>query len=162
MRPTVYVETTVVSYLVARPSRDLVTAAHQQITREWWDESRNAFEVFVSQAVVREASAGDPSVAALRLAALQGIPSLEITPEALSLAQALLRSGAVPAKAVDDALHIGIAAYHGVDYLLTWNVRHIANAQARRAVVNVCLVHGYELPIICNPGELMEVSNDVD
>lgn len=155
MRPTVYLETTVVSYLVARPSRDLVTAAHQQLTREWWEERHGEFEVFISQAVVREASAGDPAVAARRLAALDGIPALEITAEALALAAALVRTGAVPAKAADDALHIGTAAYHGVDYLLTWNARHIANAQARRAVANVCLAQGYELPVICNPGELM-------
>ena len=155
MRPTVYLETTVVSYLVARPSRDLVTAAHQQLTREWWEGQRDAFEMFVSQAVVREASAGDPTVAARRLAALDGIPALELTAEVLNLASALVRTGAVPAKAADDALHIGIAAYHGVDYLLTWNARHIANAQTRRAVANVCLAQGYELPVICNPGELM-------
>lgn len=162
MRPTIYLETTIVSYLVARPSRDLVTAAQQQLTREWWDEARGRFDVFVSQAVIREASAGDPEMAARRLAALAGIESLEITHEALAIAAALLRAGAVPAKAADDALHIGTAAYHRTDYLLTWNVRHIANVQARRAVTNVCLAYGYELPIICNPGDLMGGGNDVD
>ncbi len=162
MLPTVYLETTVVSYLVARASRDLVTAAHQQLTREWWEERRAGFSVFVSEAVIREASAGDPEVAARRLAALKGIPSLEITSEAMSLASALLRSRAVPAKAMDDAIHIATAAYHGVEYLATWNVRHIANVHSRRAVANVCLAHGYELPVICNPGELMGDETNVD
>jgi hypothetical protein len=156
MRPTVYLETTVVSYLVARPSRDLVIAAHQQLTREWWDTRRGDFDLFVSQAVIREVSAGDPQYASLRLNALSGVPLLEITHEALELAAALIRGGAVPAKAADDALHIATAAYHEADYLLTWNARHIANAQARRAVANVCLTHGYEMPVICNPGELMQ------
>jgi predicted nucleic acid-binding protein len=155
MRPTVCIETTVISYLVARPGRDLVSAANQQLTREWWNERRSEFDLFVSQMVVREASTGNPQYSALRLAALTDIPSLDITPETLALADALLRSGAIPAKVPEDALHIAAAAYHGMDYLLTWNARHIANAQARRVVANVCLARGYELPIICNPGELM-------
>lgn len=116
MQPTVYIGTTVVSYLVARPSRDLVTAAHQQLTREWWDERREEFGIFVSQAVIREASAGDPQYAARRLAALAGVPLLEITVEALELAHALLRNGAVPANVPDDALHIATAACHRMDY----------------------------------------------
>ncbi|HET7462922.1 MAG TPA: type II toxin-antitoxin system VapC family toxin [Longimicrobium sp.] len=150
-----YLETTVVSYLVAWPSRDAITAARQRLTREWWHVSRENFELFVSEAVVREAEAGDPEMAERRIAALKGIPALESTDEVLRLGQAILRTGAIPLKAADDAIHIAMAAVHRVDFLLTWNVRHIANANTRRTVANVCLIHGYDLPAICNPGDLI-------
>src|SRR2546430_8489882 len=119
MKPSVYVETTVPSYLTAWPSRDLVRAAHQQITREWWAR-RDGFELYTSRLVVQECQAGDPEAAAERLAALAGIPLLEQETDLADLAAALLRDVPLPAKAAD-ALHIATAAVHGMQYLLTWN-----------------------------------------
>src|SRR5437016_2539333 len=125
MKPRIYLEK-VPSYLTAWPSRDLVRAAHQQITREWWAH-RGAFELYSSRLVVPECQAGDPQAAADRLAALAGVPLLEPTPDAAALAEALVRGIPLPDRAAADALHIAIAAAHGVDYLLTWNCTHIAN-----------------------------------
>jgi hypothetical protein len=155
MKPRIYVETTVVSYLVARPSRDLVVAAHQQITREWWDTRGDRFELYVSQAAVREAGSGNAEAAALRLNAIRDLPRLALTEQAVQLAQAFLNRGALPPKAEEDALHIAMATVHGMDYLMTWNCRHIANAEVQRAIASVCLLFGYAIPVICTPEELM-------
>src|SRR2546421_4783963 len=130
MKPSVYVETTVPSYLTAWPSRDLVRAAHQQITREWWAR-RDGFELYSSRLVVQECQAGDPQAAADRLAALAGTPLLEPMSEAAALAEALMRGGPLPERAAADALHIAIAAGPGMKYLLTWNCTHIANRTLR-------------------------------
>jgi len=116
MRPKAYVETTVVSYLTALPSRDLVLAAHQQITRDWWS-TRDTFEMFVSQFVLDEASAGDATAADGRVAVLRDLVLLDLTPDATLLAAELVRGGGVPEKAKIDALHIAVAAVHGMDYL---------------------------------------------
>ena len=153
MKPRIYVETTIPSYLTAWPGRDLVRAAHQQITREWWD-GREAFELYSSRLVVQECQAGDPQAAVDRLAALAGVPLLEQTPEAAALATSLLRGVPLPERAAADALHIAIAAVHGVDYLLTWNCNHIANVTLRPNIEAVCRAAGYEPPLICTPEEL--------
>lgn len=150
-----YLETSVISYLVSRPSRDLVVAAHQQITRQWWEECRASFQLYVSQMVIQEAGSGDPAAAQRRLEELAGIPLLGLTDEAQALARELIVNGAVPEQAVEDALHIALATVHGIDYLLTWNCRHIANAQMRGAVTSVCALQGYDPPVICTPEELM-------
>src|SRR5437762_2844213 len=131
MKPTVYVETTVVSYLTARPSRDLVIAARQQITREWWATCRDRFEVYSSEHTTGEAAQGDPEFAAARLKELAALPQLKTSDEATSLAQRLLDAGAIPAQAEEDALHVAVAVVSGMDYLVTWNMRHIANATMR-------------------------------
>lgn len=154
-QPKVYVETTVISYLTARPSRDVILAAHQQVTCDWW-EHRDRFALTASQLVVQEARAGDPTAAQERLDVLTGIPLLEATQEALQLARALLDSGAVPEQAAEDALHIAIAAVNGVEYLVTWNCRHLANATKRMQIEDVCREAGYEPPVICTPEELLE------
>lgn len=156
MKPKVYVETTVVSYLTARLSRDIVVAAHQQITQEWWDTRREQFQLVASQLVVREASAGDAEAARERLEVLTPVTLLEVTPEALTLAQELVSVGAVPTQAAEDALHIAIAVTNGVEYLLTWNHRHLANAAMRTKIEEVCRSAGYESAIICTPEELLE------
>jgi hypothetical protein len=153
MKPRIYLETTIPSYLTAWPSRDLVRAAHQQITREWWAR-RGAFELYASRLVVQECQAGDPQAAADRLAAPAGVPLLEQTPEAASLAEALLRGVPLPEQAASDALHIAITAVHGLDYLLTWNCTHIANVTLRPRIEAVCRAAGYEPPLICTPEEL--------
>jgi hypothetical protein len=130
LKPKVYLETTVISYLTTAPSRDIVQAAHQQITREWW-ERRNEFDLFVSQAVILEAGRGDSSAAARRLVAVNGVDVLEVTEDATKLAEAFLEQHALPPKAALDALHIAVAVVMGMDYVLTWNCTHIANAAIR-------------------------------
>ena len=155
MGPKVYLETSVVSYLTSRLSRDLIVAAHQQRTRDWWERRRDEFDVFVSQVVVREAAAGDQDEARRRLEALEGVPLLAVNEDAFALAQQLVARGAVPEKAAADALHIAVAAVHGMDYLLTWNCRHIANAQTRHAVEEICFSLGHDPPVTCTPEELI-------
>jgi hypothetical protein len=156
-KPTIYIETTIVSYLTAWPSRDLVRMAQQQITREWWRERRGGFDLLTSELVVLEAAAGDPQAAAERLKALEGMTRLDITPTATQIADALVRELAVPSEASRDALHVGICAANGVDYLLTWNFRHLANAFLKGKISDVCLDLGYRPSVICTPEELPEV-----
>jgi hypothetical protein len=157
MKPKVYVETTIISYLAARPSRDLIVAGHQQITHEWWQISRHNFAVVSSQLVAREAGAGDPEAADVRLAFLAGLTLLEITEEALTLAQRLLQAKAIPQDFPEDALHVAVAVVNGTEYLLTWNYKHLANAGMRSKIETTCRELGYEAVIICTPEELMEV-----
>ena len=156
MEPTVYIETSIVSYLAARPSRDLITAAHQQLTTQWWATRRPAFRLHISELVVQEVSDGDPDSARQRLAFLEGIPAIAVTAAALSFARSLLENRVVPRSAETDALHIAVAAAGGMEYLLTWNCRHIANAQIRGKIEELARLHGFEPPILCTPEELME------
>ena len=156
MAASVYIETTIVSYLTARPSRDLVQRAHQQLTRRWWRTRRSAFDLYVSPPVVQEAAGSDPRRARKRLVALEGVPVLEATTEAMRLAEALVGAAAVPRQAAVDAAHIAIATVHGMVYLLTWNCTHIANATMRSGIERICRTAGYEPPILCTPEELME------
>ena len=155
MRPKIYIETSVVSYLTSQPSRDIVTAARQQITREWWRTKREGFDLFVSEFVLGEARLGDSQIAALRLAALESIPEIVLTERAAALAEELVRKGPLPEKAALDALHIAVAVSGGVDYLLTWNFKHLANAMIRSKIEKICLLHGYEPCVICTPEELL-------
>jgi predicted nucleic acid-binding protein len=155
MKDSVYIETTFLSYLTARPSRDPLLAAHQQVTRDWWSR-RERFDVFVSLLVVNEASQGDPTAAAERLAAISQIPMLEIEPDADLLAQNLIRELAIPPGEIRDASHVAIAATNGIDYLLTWNCRHLANLRMRGKIERVCRDLGYQPPLIGTPLELSE------
>ena len=155
MKPKVYVETTIVSYLSALPSRDIVLAAHQQLTREWWAR-RERFDLFVSRPVWDEAARGDAEAAAKRLAALDGIPILLVSDEASAFADWLLATNILPMKAATDALHVAIAVLSGMDYLLTWNCTHIANAAIRGRIEQACRAAGMQAPIICTPEELTE------
>jgi hypothetical protein len=156
MKPRVYLETTIPSYLTAWLSRDLVMAAHQQTTREWWDTRRDDFELFVSQFVIEEASAGNPEAAKLRLEVLVNVPLLDPGENVQALADMLMKGVPLPAKAAADSLHIAIAAVNGMDYLLTWNCTHIANAVLRPRIEAICRDFGYEPPIICTPEELLK------
>ena len=150
-----YLETTIPSYLTSWPSRDLIIAGHQQITRDWWEKRRGDFQIYISQLVLDEAGAGDPVAARQRLKLLQSLPLLDITPEVAELTSGILASGKIPRKAATDAAHIAIAAVHGMDFLLTWNCVHIANAVIVRALESVCREHGFECPVICTPEELL-------
>jgi hypothetical protein len=155
MKPRLYLETTIPSYLTSRPSRDLIIASHQQITRDWWDTRRGGFQLFISQLVVDEAGGGDPAAARERLKAVQHLPLLDITPEVAELAAAILDSGRIPRKAATDAAHIAIAAVHSMDFLVTWNCVHIANAAITKALAVICREHECECPVICTPEELL-------
>jgi predicted nucleic acid-binding protein len=155
MKPKVYLETTIPSYLAGSPSRDLVIAAHQQITREWWD-GRGRFSLFISQVVFQEVNSGDEEAAARRLSFVADIPILQLTEEVRGVAHELLSQKALPAQAAVDALHVAVAVVNGMDYLLTWNCTHIANAAVRSKIERVCRSLGYEPPAICTPEELLE------
>ena len=154
VKPSVYIETSLVSYLTARPSRDLLVAAHQQLTVAWWDEHRTRYELFTSQVVLAEARAGDPDAAQRRLAVLERLPLLDVADTAIALAARLVTEQALPAQAAQDALHLAIACVHGMEYLLTWNCAHLANARLRSRIEQVCRDAGYIPPIICTSEEL--------
>lgn len=155
MSKTVYIETSIVSYLVAQPSRDVVLVARQELTQEWWN-ARHDCELFISDLVLQEASAGDPVAAAKRTEALRDLRLLEVSSEAIALGDELLRHAGLPPRARVDALHVAVAVVNGLEYLLTWNCKHIANATLRRRMEVVCRGMGFEPPIICTPEELLE------
>ena len=155
MPPKVYIETTIPSYLTARSSRDLIIAGHHQLTREWWESQRGEFDLNVSQFVIQECSAGDPAMAKRRLEILAGITILPISPEVIPLAEILINKGPLPRKAEIDAVHISVAATTGMDYLLTWNCKHIANARMQDAIRKLCTEAGFKPPVICTPEELL-------
>ncbi len=157
VKPKVYVETSVISYLTARPSRDIIVIANQQATQEWWNERSGQFDLYVSQLVKQEAVFGDAEAISKRQQTISQCTLLDITQEAVSLAKKLVEQGAIHKNAVEDALHVAIAAVNGMDYLITWNFKHIANALIRANIEFACRSNGYEPPIICSPLELMEV-----
>ena len=159
-KPKVYVETSVISYLTAWASRDVVVAGHQQVTRDWWMSSQDRFEVLASELVVQEASVGDHDAAHDRLVVLNSLTLLEVSETARDLARQLVVAAAIPAKAAEDALHLAIAATNGVEYLATWNCRHLANATMRARIEAVCRAAGFQPPTICTPEELLEVDSD--
>jgi len=156
VKPSVYVETTIISYLVGWLNRnDLQVAAHQEITRRWWATRRNEFELFASSVVVDEAGDGEAALAAERLQFLRDVALLRVSAEAHALKSQLLRRTQIPAKAETDALHIAVATVQGMEFLATWNCKHIANAVTLPLVYDVCRAEGYEPPIVCTPYELM-------
>jgi uncharacterized protein YcgL (UPF0745 family) len=159
MKRKVYIETSVISYLTARPSKNVIEAGHQQSTYLFWDR-RNEFDLVASELVVTECGAGDVSAANKRLDALLAIPLLDITTRSLELARELVVAGIVPTKASEDALHISIATVHFVDYLLTWNCRHIANPEIQARIAENFQQQGLFLPFICTPDELLGDEND--
>lgn len=155
MKPSVYLETTVPSYYTSKASRDVVIAGHQATTREWWERRLPQFRAFVSQVVLEEAALGDADAARRRLDAIASFPVLELRDDVIGLANAFVRRGPLPGKAVRDALHIAVAAAHGLNFLVTWNCAHIANAEMNPRIITICHNHGLECPVICTPEELM-------
>ena len=155
MTETVYIETSIIGYLSARSSNNLILMANVEATREWWDNRRSQFALYISQVVLDEVARGDSAIAAQRLEILRDFPLLEVDQAVQNLAAQFLRQSNLPLKAADDALHIAVATVYGLDYLLTWNCKHIANAQIQKKLAQISLNFGYELPIICTPYELM-------
>jgi len=156
---SVYLETSVIGYLASRPSNDVVTAASQLVTRQWWDQHRREYDLFISPAVIAESNAGDPEAAQERFVFLDGLEILEISTEAERLAETLLQRVPLPIKADIDALHIATAAVNGITFLLTWNCKHIANPALRPIIEQVIRELGLRPPSICTPLELSEVDN---
>lgn len=156
MKLKVYVETSVVSYLTAWRSPQLIMAAQQEATRNWWDSRHDLYDIFISEAVLDEAEGGDPEAAKRRLEVLELLDQLPITGAAIRLATLLLSNVPLPPKAHVDALHIAIAATHGMDYLLTWNCTHIANPKFRYVIEEICRQNGFQAPVICTPFDLIE------
>jgi len=154
MRSKVYIETSIVSYYTSRPNRDLVTAARQQVTRDWWEDTRSQFEAYISPLVLDEAADGDTSAAQKRLDALTGMPVLQITDEAEKLAETMVKAGVMPPEHSEDSLHIALATVNGMDFLLKWNFTHINNAVMKKEIIRVIEDHGYQCPVICSPDEL--------
>ncbi len=153
-KSSLYIETSVVSYFTSRPSRDLVAAARQQLTRAWWENGLPAFVPHISTLVLEEARAGDQEAAQARLKAVADMPVLEINDAAKELAASLVDRGPIASVFSEDALHIGLAAAHGMGYLVTWNFRHINNAKMKLDITRIVHDHGFECPMICSPEEL--------
>lgn len=158
MKAAVYIETSIISYLTARASNNLLKSARQAVTVDWWDNYRQQFDLYISTLVIDEAAAGDALAASRRLAVIENTPILAISDQAIEIADALIKIRALPEKAREDALHIGIAATQGVDYLLTWNFKHINNAQKKMQVVNTVESFKLACPLLCSPEELGEAS----
>jgi hypothetical protein len=156
-KPTVYVETTVIGHLVGRILDDPVVAGRQVATRDWWPVATSKYRLLVSRLVLDECSAGDDNAALERLAVIDSLEFVSASAEADRLAAALIAGHAIPETEPRDAVHISLAAIHGIEYLVTWNFKHIANAMTRIAIESVCRDTGYEPPIICTPDELSEV-----
>jgi hypothetical protein len=155
MKKSIYVETTIFSYLTGKPSANIINAARQQTTNLWWENRRKDFQLFVALPVIDEASNGDPDAAAKRLAIIRKIPIIGLTPEANELANFLTKETPFPANAEVDALHIAIACVNQFDYILTWNFKHIANAEIRSKLEILAESQGYRLPTICTPEEFV-------
>jgi predicted nucleic acid-binding protein len=155
MSESVYIETSIAGYLTARSSNNLILMASAAATREWWETRRPQFKLYISQVVLNEVARGDPEMATRRLEILSNFPLLEVSEEVQTLANLFLGQSNLPAKAADDALHIAVATVYGLDYLLTWNCKHIANAQIQKKLSQISDDAGYELPTICTPYELM-------
>lgn len=157
MKPTVYIETSVISYLTAQVSRDLVVAAHQQLTAEWWQQALPKFEAFVSPIVLEEIAKGDPEAAKRRMNSVAAFAVLEVSPEVKDLAEQYFAAIDLPERARADAYHLALAVWHGLDYLVTWNCTHIAGGKVKLIVQRINANRGIASPIICTPEELMEI-----
>ncbi len=155
-----YIETTIPSYYVARPSMNVIQASRQACTRAWWDGGCSGFALFTSQEVLQEAMLGDPEMAGQRRAILSRLPRLAMTDEVGTLAQTLIWSGLIPEKAASDAIHIAVASVHRMNYLVTWNFKHIANPYTRDRLRTVVANAGFQLPVMCSPEELIQYDED--
>lgn len=154
MKERVYIETSVISYLSGRLSRDVIIVGRQEMTREIWPLLIKQYDCYISALVHEEIEGGDPQAASSRIATIAGVATLTISDEARDLAKAIVENGLMPRQFAEDALHIAIAAMHGLDYLLTWNFRHLNNVQTKMKIANFIEDCGYEPPLVCSPDEL--------
>lgn len=159
MNYSVYLETTIISYLAARPSNNVIALAQQEVTYEWWTLERKHYDCYVSEFVWNEASQGDSGAAEKRLSLLQGIPYLPVNDVVADLASEIVSVCGIPQRAVADAFHIAIAAVHGIDFLLTWNCTHIANAVMQKRLQRLSEKRSVAIPILCTPYELIGGNN---
>ena len=159
---SVSIETTVLSDLVALPAQNPVVAWHQPTTYDWWHRRRVSFHCVISQVVIDEISAGDPTEIKKRLLIAETLSVLSLTNESERLTESIMRTGVLPSKAIQDAEHIAVAAVHGIEYLLTWNCKHLANAQISRRIAILCANNGFQMPTICTPEELLEEPVDAE
>ncbi len=157
MVTTVYIESTIISYLAAKPSRDLIVAAHQQITNEWWDTIKQQVECYISPFVIQEISAGDQEAAKRRLDLIEDLSILEVNKEIQNLAQKYFAALDIPEKSRLDAFHLALSVWHEIDYLLSWNCKHIVSGRIKKMLDKVNLELDLKIPILCTPEELMEV-----
>jgi predicted nucleic acid-binding protein len=155
-KSTIYIESTVISYYAASRTRDLIMAAHQEITREWWESVLPGLDPYISQIIFDEISRGDTEAAQRRLVAVREFKVLEMTPDVTSLADMYFKALDIPGKARNDSFHLALAVYHGMDYLVSWNCTHISSGRVRNVVGRINDERGYQTPIICTPEELME------
>lgn len=157
MKDAIYLETTVVSYYTSRPSRDIIALAHQEITREWWSKAMKRFDVYISEVVIEEASMGNPEAARRRLETLKDFPHLELNAEVEELTQLYFKELDIPEKSFRDAAHLAVASVHNIDYLITWNCKHLANGEVIKRLMKLNAKFGFHTPLISTPEELMEV-----
>ncbi len=156
VKESIYVETSIFGYLTARSTTNLILAANMKVTQDWWENNSHYFDIYASDLVEDEAAKGDKEIANLRLNFLKPLTYLNITEEAVELANEFLLQSNLPPKANNDALHIALATVYGLDYLLTWNCKHMANAQIQKKLSQISQGLGYDLPVICTPYELMQ------
>ena len=156
MKARLYIETTIPSYLVARPSKQLRLAADQESTQTWWENHRQKYDLFISEAVLEEAADGDADFAAKRLGVLEGLPRLRVTAEVGALVTRFLDDQIIPPAVAADAVHLALAVAHRMDLLLTWNCKHLHNPHLERRIVAACRELGYDCPVICTPAELLK------
>jgi predicted nucleic acid-binding protein len=155
MKEKVYIETSIVSYLISKSNRDIVISAKQELTKEWWNEYSGLYKMFVSDLVINEISQGDPLYSKQRLKIVNKIPILETTEQAINIAKVITDKKILPVKATDDILHIAIAITHGIDYLLTWNCKHIANAHIIKSIESIAKQFNKQIPVLCTPLEIL-------
>ncbi|RPI76458.1 MAG: PIN domain-containing protein [Desulfobacteraceae bacterium] len=157
MEKHVYIETTVVSYFTAKPSRDIMIAGHQEATRELWAKLSTKYKAYVSALVYQEAGKGNPEQAKMRIAVIAEFPMLDIDDETRSLAEKIIAKKGIPTEYPEDALHIAVAAVNGIEVIITWNFAHLNNPFTRKKVRKIVEAEGYGCPEICSPEELLEV-----
>ena len=156
MKESVYLETTVVSYYTSRPSRDIIIIAHQEITREWWPRALKRYDIFISEIVVEEANSGDSEAAKRRLLELKDFSHLELNSKVEDMSKIYMERLEIPEKSFRDALHLAVASVHNIDYLVTWNCKHLANGEIIKKLLKVNENFDVHTPVICSPDELME------
>jgi hypothetical protein len=161
MKEKVYIETSIISYLVSKTNRDIIITAKQELTKEWWFEHKSNYDLFISDLVIEEISKGDSVYADERLKIVENIPILKVTEKALLIANSIVSKKILPSKATDDILHISLAIANNIEYLLTWNCKHIANAHIIKTIEAIAKFHKCNFPVLCTPIEILGGYNEL-